>query len=188
MKALLTAFLIGSLGIAAPALAQSAPPATAAIDPVRLAEARTLIGIMMPPVMREQMIGNLVTSISQTMAQAMLEDPAVKRVMAERPGAREVVLRFLERQRQYTMAEMRTNLPGMLEAMAKAYARRFTVPEMREMAAFFGTPTGQRYIAESATIFSDPDIAGWMKETMRRSMDRMPGEVAKLHAELDALD
>lgn len=182
------ALLLAATFAPLPAAAQAAPAAATEIDPARLAEARKLIEIMMPPAMREQMVNGIVTSVSQTMTKTLLEDPDIKKLVAERPGAREVVMRFLDRQQKITIDEMRTNLPGMFEAMARAYARRFTVPQMREMGAFFATPTGQLYIAESATILSDPDVAGWMQQTMRRALDRMPGEVSTLQAELKALD
>jgi len=171
-----------------PAKAQTAPAPAADIDPARLAEARKLIEIMMPAALREQMIDGIVSGVGQTMTQTLLNDPELKKLMDEKPGARDVVMRFLDRQQQYTRDEMRANLPDMLEAMARAYARRFTVAQMREMGAFFATPTGQFYITQSYTILSDPDVTAWMQQLMRRSMDRMPGEATALRKELEALD
>lgn len=186
----ITALLLATATLAPfSAAAQTAPAAAAAdVDPARLAEARKLIEIMMPPALREQMINGMVAGISDTLAKSMLDDPHIKKLIGEKPGARDVVMRFIDRQKQYTLAEMRTSLPGMFEAMARAYARRFTVAQMREMGAFFATPTGQLYIAQSSTIFSDPDVAGWMQQLMRRSMERAPAEVRTLQGELEKLD
>jgi len=170
------------------AKAQTAPAVSAEVDPARLAEARKLIDIMMPAALREQMIDGIVAGIGQTMTQTLLNDSDIKKLIEEKPAARDIVMRFLERQQQYTREQMLANLPGMLEAMARAYARRFTVAQMREMGAFFATPTGQLYIAQSSTIFSDPDVTTWMQQLMRRSMDRMPGEATSLRRELEALD
>ena len=185
-----TAALLFAAATLAPlsAAAQTAPAVSAEVDPARLAEARKLIEIMMPPALREQMVNGMVTGLNQTLSKTLLEDPGLARLIEDKPGAREAVMHFLERQQQYSISDLRTNLPGMLEAMARAYARRFTVEQMREMGAFFATPTGQLYIAQSATIFSDPDVAGWMQQTMRRSLERMPGEVRALQSELEKRD
>lgn len=168
--------------------AQTAPAAPSDIDPARLAEARKLIDIMMPPALREQMIENIMASMGQTMMQLFMEDTKIQRLLEEKPGAREVMERYLERNQKATVEALRQDLPSMFEAMARAYARRFTIPQMREMGAFFATPTGQLYITESAKIFNDPDVSNWMQQFMRKRMEQLPEETSTLRQELEALD
>jgi hypothetical protein len=55
------------------------------------------------------------------------------------------------------------------------------------MAAFFATPTGQAYLAQSPTIMADPDVGAWMNQLMTRSMQRLPEQTATLKAEIEAL-
>lgn len=170
------------------AAAQTAAVAPSDIDPARLAEARKLIEIMMPPAMREQMVDGIMASVSQTMTKMLMDDPAIQRTLAAKPGARDVLERFMDRQQKATAEVLRKSLPDMLDAMAKAYARRFTIPQLREIGAFFATPTGQLYIMESSKILGDPDIAGWLQQFMRSRMEQMPDEVSTLEQELEALD
>ncbi len=80
------------------------------------------------------------------------------------------------------------HLPTMLDAMAKAYARRFTLVQLKEMSVFFATPTGQAYLMQAPTIMSDPDVGVWMNQLMTRSMHRLPEQMAKLKADIEALD
>lgn len=189
MIRILAPIALAAATLAAPAgaLAQTAPAAPTDIDPARLAEARKLIAIMMPPAMRDRMIDGMIASIGELTNRTLMEDPSIKKMAEDRPGAREAIMRFVERQQRNTMEQLRANFPQMTEAMARAYARRFTVVEMREMGAFFATPTGQRYISESATIFSDPDVAGWLQGFMRSAMERAPDEAEQLRKELEAL-
>ena len=74
----------------------------------------------------------------------------------------------------------------MIDAMSRAYARRFTVEQMAELRTFFTTPTGRAYMAQATTIMSDPDIAAWQQQMMNSTMTRVMGETRKMVAELIA--
>jgi hypothetical protein len=76
-------------------------------------------------------------------------------------------------------------MPGMLTAMSRAYARRFTTPQLAELHAFFDTPTGQLYARESSGILSDPDIVEWQRNLMTKSFARYPDEIKALVNELE---
>jgi hypothetical protein len=93
----------------------------------------------------------------------------------------------MERQQAFQTKQLTDNLPGMLDAMARAYARRFTLSQLTDIATFFGTPSGQVYLAQAPTIMSDPDVAAWMGALMKNSMQQMPERMAELMADLKAL-
>lgn len=76
-------------------------------------------------------------------------------------------------------------MPELIEAMSRAYARRFTSSQMNEMHAFFSTPTGQRYVTEAMGIMSDPDVAEWQRNSMAKSMEKLPEELKKLQEEME---
>lgn len=57
--------------------------------------------------------------------------------------------------------------PAVRTGLARAYARRFTAQEMTEMVAFFKTPTGSKFAAESMPIYTS-------KEVLAASADMMP--------------
>lgn len=64
--------------------------------------------------------------------------------------------------------------PAYRSGLARAYAVRFTAEELSDLAAYFETPVGEKYAAESFLIFADPQVMASMNEMMPAMMDRMP--------------
>ncbi len=196
--------LMFALALATPAFAQQTPlvadkrplvantaPLDAGkvvpIDPARLASARTLLDVVMPPAKREGMIDAIMKGMMANLSQSMLNSPQMKAAYEADPRAGEIFQRFFQRQQANSLATLKTNFPGMMEAMAHAYARRFTITQMGEMRTFFETPTGQVYINQAATIVNDPDVARWQRDLMTSAMGKIPAEVDAMMAEIRAL-
>ncbi len=162
-----------------------APVATA--EPARLAAARLVVDTVFPAAQREQMMGAMVASMTQSMLGSVQQQPDVARMMTAEPRSRPIFERFIRQQQAKTAALMQANIPGMVDAMAHAYARRFTVAQLAEMRAFFTTPTGQAYVAQSMTIMSDPDVAAWQAKVTGASFATMGTDVRQFVQELMAL-
>lgn len=68
------------------------------------------------------------------------------------------------------MAAMREVLsrfePSMRVGLARSYARRFTEEQLADINAFFATPSGRVYAAESWIAASDPQVMAAMGEAM----------------------
>ena len=170
---------------AGPAVA--AAPADAAIEPARLDAARKLMDEIMPPATREQMMTSVMQSMMGAIIQSMRQNPDFARTISAEPKAAAVFDAFIKRQQTLATQDLVTNLPGMIDAMAHAYARRFTMDQLHDLSVFFATPTGQTYVVAAPTVMSDPDVGQWMTGTMRRSQERLPTELAKLAADLKAV-
>lgn len=88
------------------------------------------------------------------------------------------------------MVDVMTGMePAMREGLAEAYADKFTAEELAGLNAFFATPLGSKYAANSMTIFMDPKMMARMQETMPAIMEAMPdliGEVREATAHLPA--
>ncbi|TAD84666.1 MAG: DUF2059 domain-containing protein [Sphingomonadales bacterium] len=69
--------------------------------------------------------------------------------------------------------------PSYRAGLARAYASRFTETELADMAAYFATPTGAKYAAESMLINTDPQVMATMNEMMPTMMRLMPEMMAK---------
>ncbi len=176
-----------ALVMAAPARAQTEPAAPAALaepSPERIAAATRLMDQMMPPAQREMMVAGMVEAMLNNIASGVMNNGPLKQVFEQTPAARPVFERFLARQRDLAQLSMRQNLPSMIDAMAIAYARRFTPAQIEDMAVFFATPTGQAYANESLSIMSDPAVAGWQQRVMAQDMERLPAEMTRLANEL----
>ena len=159
--------------------AQAPAAAVAAPDPARLAAARELIDVLMPPESRAQMIEAMIAPMLGNLQQGMAQSPMFSSAMAEHPEMQTRFATFLERQQVRTMTLMRDGLPSMVDAMARAYARRFDVAQCRDIKAFFATPSGRAYMQQSLTIMADPDVAAWQRSMMESSMAHMQADVAE---------
>jgi hypothetical protein len=169
------------------AFAQPAPQPVAAVDPARLAAANALMDQIMPPATRNQMISSMMASMNQMMLQAFRQNPELSAAIEKEPDAGAVFERFMQRQQAFQTEQLTMNLPGMLDAMAHAYARRFSLSELHDIATFFATPSGQAYLVQAPTIMSDPDVTAWMGTLMKSSMQKMPNQIAELLADLKAM-
>jgi hypothetical protein len=187
MKSLLLAALLLPMPVAAQ-VAAPAPVPVSAPDPSRVVVARRLMDQIMPPATRDQMMRSMMGAMSQNMVGALRQNAQLRTSLEKLPGAQAVFDRFLQRQMEIGTHDLVANLPTMLDAMAKAYARRFTLVQLKEMGVFFATPTGQAYLMQAPTIMSDPDVGVWMNQLMTRSMQRLPEQMAKLKADIEALD
>lgn len=157
------------------------------LDPARVTAARRLLDVVMPPAKREGMIDSMMKGMMANLSQAMLNSPQMKAAFEADPRAGAIFQAFFQRQQANSLTMLKSNFPGMMEAMARAYARRFTVTQMGEMRTFFETPTGRIYIDQAATIVSDPDVAKWQRDLMGKSMTRIPAEADAMMAEIRAL-
>ena len=190
MKALAPALL---LAIASPvcAAAQTAPVAAAAAepDPARLAAARALLAKIMPPDRIDAMIDQMMRPMMDNLRNAMAQSPQLQAAFVKNPQAKTVLNAFVDDELKHSIALTKQAMPTMLDAIARGYARRFTVAQMHDVSAFFDTPSGKLYAEQAPTIMADPDVLATqravMEQSIRGTMERAQAMVAKLAAEQD---
>lgn len=196
MKILVNALL---LAVASPALAQtqSAPPAPAAApDPARLAVARELADKLVPQGMYQRMMGENFSRMMESMVGSAGDIPV--RDFAQIGGLSEQDVSRLgkttlgevmaiydphwqERQQRMMRAMMgemgklmSTLEPKVRVALARAYAREYSLPELQDLQRFFATPAGSHYARSSMELMMGPDMAQTMGEAMPEIMKQMP--------------
>ena len=180
--------LLVSLLATTPALAQPAPAMpTGAPDPARIAAAERLLTVLMPPGRFQAMIDGVTQSMERNVVQSLRGNPTMATLLGDDPRARPILDRYIARLTASSTAAMKTGQPEMMAAMTRAYARRFTVEQMREVEAFFTTPTGQAYMEQGTTIMGDPDVAAWQRKVVAEQFAKMPEAIRQLTVELEAL-
>lgn len=188
MNRLLAALI---LALPAAALAQpvASPPSAPAStpDPVRLEAANRLLAVMMPPARRQTLVNTLLAVSNANIAKGMNANPAFARAMSDDPRVKPIFLRFIRNQEAALREQLSANMPDMMTAMQRAYARRFSVAQMDEIRTFFASPTGQIYMDQGANIMADPDVAGWQQKMIAQQMAKMPEATRALAAEIMAL-
>jgi hypothetical protein len=172
-------FAVGlALIVSAPANAQSD------IDPARLAAAQQVVEQVFPTSQRDAMVETIVRPINDNMQKAMGQSAEIKELFAANPEAAPAFERFVKGELERTIALTKESLPALVEAMARAYARRFSVEQLADIHGFFNTPSGRAYVAQSMTMMSDPDIQSAQRAMMAKSFDGMQARIATFVADL----
>lgn len=115
--------------------------------------------------------GKLPADAKQTMREAMRKsDPHFEerftitmKVMAEEMG------------RMFAPLE-----PRMRGALARTFARKFDAGQLRDVAAFYATPTGRTFAAQSLMAFADREMMAEMMKAIPSAMKDMPAMLAKV--------
>ena len=183
----MSALLALLLAQVTPASGSPPPPAAETVDAERLTAARRAVEAVFPASQREPMMAAMVGSMTASTKAAIEQQPDVIRLIQREPRARPIFDQFLQSQQAESVTRMQANLPGMLDAMSRAYARRFTVAQLGELQTFFKTPTGRTYVAQSATIMSDPDVSAWQGRMMADNLASLGPGVRDFVEQLMAL-
>ena len=77
--------------------------------------------------------------------------------------------------------------PPMRDGLSRAYAVRFDESQLRDIATFFATPTGQLYATESMALFADPQVMSATMSAMPAMMGSFGDMEASMKAAMDAL-
>ncbi|MFT3968182.1 MAG: DUF2059 domain-containing protein [Sphingobium sp.] len=181
----------GPVALPSPVAAQ-----TAAADPARLAEAKRTIDHIFPTGTYRRMMGGNFSRMMEGISAQML-DMKVKDVVAmgganEAETAKmtdatirqvmEIVDPAFEQRNKAMFDGMMTGMadimngfePEIRDALSEAYAAKFTTAQLKEMNAFFATPTGSLYAENAMTLAMDPAFMEKIMKLTPRIMQAMP--------------
>ena len=188
--------LIGAVALALTPLLTDAPinpaatgatAADAPLDPVKVELARDIVAIVLPPDQRDKMMGAMLSAMMNNIVSGTLQGLGVDDKIASEPAVQSIFQAFVERQKKLALEDIHDALPGLVEAYAHAYARMFTIEDLREIKAFVQTPAGTRYMQRAAGLLSDPDVADWQRKLAAQGAARQQGEIQRLKSELEAV-
>lgn len=200
-----TAFLIPALLLAnAPAMATEPTvdtPSVAPADPARLAAARQTVDYVFPPGTYARVMNGTMDRIMDTMMDSMVRMPVksfagmtgldtsklgsgtLAEIMQIYDPAYKQRMQITTRTMMGDMIGMMTQFePDIREGLAQAYAAKFEAKQLAEMNAFFATPTGKAYAADSYVIMMSPQVMERMQAFMPKMMQQMPAMVEKVKA------
>ena len=173
--------------LAAPASTAPAMQQAADMD-ARMEKARTIVERTMPAEQRDQMFGQVIDSMMTNMIAGMMQgDADLAKSLESNTEAAKLLANFVERQKKLALEDLKETGPEMVEAIASAYAKRFSLAELAEVEAFVATPTGARFFQTGTQIFSDPAIAEWQRKLFAKAQAREAAELRRLMEELTPL-
>lgn len=175
-------------------------PAQPALDPARLAAAEKVVAKLVPQGVYKRMLGDnfgnmmgaAMDSIGNMPALQLVQLTGIELSEAQKLGEGTVreVLEIYDPAWQKRMTASTSAFssvmgrvagqmePAVRKALARAYAREFSIAELAEMDRFFATPAGAHYAAKSLEITMDPEMMTAMTEVMPQMMEAMP-EITK---------
>ena len=152
MNRFFSALVSGLVLVAAPSGAVAAAPSEQ-VDPAELSEARAIIAVMFPPAERMNMITRMQ---DQMMAQM---GPLLPASISSDPGLSAIMTDYLDQAKAKQRTVMQARLPEMTEALAVAYTREYSLPELKEIRAFAQTRAGSHYLSKATAMVGDPAVA-----------------------------
>jgi hypothetical protein len=186
------------------AIETTAATAPAPVDPSRLAIARATVDFVFPAGTYARVMDRTLNSLIQPMMDGFGKIPlrdlaglgglSADQVAAIGPGTLREIMEIIDpvfdRRTKAMVAGLYHEMGGMMidfeptmrDGLAHAFARRFTTQQLCDMNAFFATPSGKAYAAESMTIYTDPDVTGAMQAFLPRMMKQMPDLIRKVEA------
>lgn len=178
---------VAVLAVTVPSVAaQTAPAAAPAPDPARLAAAQALMQRILPADKRDAMIEQMVRPMFENMRGAIFSGPKFESAKAKNPELAATVETFMTDEFEHSIGLMKATMPAMLNAMARAYARRFTLEQLEAIDTFFQTPAGRAYVELAPTVMADPDFLAVQRSMMTDTMAGMQQRMTRLAAAIEA--
>ena len=202
ISAAIGTFALSLTCVLAPATAVAQEPEVNGVDPARLNFARATVDYIFPSGTYSRIMDKtmdvVMSSVMKSAGEIPLRDiAAMSGIEAEElekmgEGTLNQVMAILDpayeermdRTMRVMMSEMGSLMtrfePAIRDGLAQAYAKRFTKDQLMELNAFFSTPTGKAYAADSLVIFMDPAVMDKMQAFVPEMMKEMPGLMGKM--------
>lgn len=185
----------------APALAAepAAAPQAAPADPTRLAAARQTVDYVFPTGTYARIMNGtmdkIMDSVMDSMTRLPIKDLAgmsgVDTSKLSSASLAEIMdiydPHFKQRMSLSTHAMMGEMVgimtefePEIRDGLTQAYAEKFDAKQLGELNAFFATPTGKQYAADSYLIMMSPQVMAKMQAFMPKMMQQMPAIIEKV--------
>lgn len=148
--ALASAFLLGAFQV--PVSAAEAPASPTA-SPEALSLAQEIVDSAFPPERRQATIESLMQTLLTQMRPSVPFDGITD------PGLIQILNEYMNSLPQVLRPATAAFLPKQMNAIKQAYARMFSLAQLKDIAAFARTPSGRAYLQRSPEVLSDPAMA-----------------------------
>lgn len=120
-----------------------------------------------------------------TMDETMLQmRESMKGQLPEDEGAQQILDTWLDEWAGEAKGVLSAHIPNLMEAQAEGYALLFDLAELREINAFVGTPTGQKFVELTPAIMATPAFKQANQAYMEEVLSALPEAQARLKERL----
>lgn len=141
--------------LAAVATVGTAKPAAAPVDPAAMQAAAAVVAqLNLKAQLQQQMAGTVAQMKTGAVLRAMLaQQPGfIPAYQANRAKFDPVLAKAGAIQAEIAQGVINQQLPAVLNAATAAYARQFSVAELKGLAAFYASPTGQALLKKQPAV------------------------------------
>ncbi len=160
------------------ALAEKPPSAE------QIALARDIIVLVLPPEQRKAQSRQTLDAFMRNMVAGIMQNGELDALFAKVPATRDIFGAFVTRQRDLALADLEKSTPELIEAYVGAYAKNFSVAELRDLKTFFAAPTGAHYASILPNLLNDPGVAEWQRGVAARAQARQKDQLDQLKADI----
>lgn len=156
---------------------QTSPASQQELDPVAINLAHQLLDIIAPPATRQAKLAERFKFLAEQTRASYASMPASKD-----PEFSAIVDKDMDDMWQGMVAVMGQHMPSLYDAMARAYARKFSAPELREILAFAKTPAGLKFLQSGSLIAQDVDVVAVQQQMLVDMTAGLPARKKKTDA------
>jgi hypothetical protein len=153
------------------------PPEAAPVPQNKLAIAREIVAISMPPDMREKMYFATMDQIVGQMREAQGDE-------SDDPQIQAIVDKHLKAMTDQIKSVTRAHIPALVEALADAYAVIFSKDELNDILAFVRTPSGRKFVVMSRAVIAEDHVVAANQDLMNEITALIPEYKEALQEEI----
>lgn len=140
---------------------------------------------MMPGLTDAQIVST--TGASEEAVAALTEEQKAAVTQIIDPNHKERGKQIIDVMKPMISEAMAVIEPAMRTGLSRAYARKFTAPQLTTINGFFDTPTGSAFARESFALQADPEVMQATFKAMPAILTSFMGDEAKFKAKFDEL-
>lgn len=157
------------------------------VDPTKLESATQLLDTILPVESREEMMSAMLRPMMQNIQSSFENNTAFQKIFNNDAEIKKVFQTYMQKLSDKAILKMQFELPAMVTAMSRAYARQFTLQEMADAKVFFSSPSGRAYMTKAGSIMNDPDLTKWMQNYSKSFQSEMESDQAAIFEEIAAI-
>lgn len=155
----------------------TSPASQQELDPVAIDLAHQLLDIIAPPATRQAKLAERFKFLAEQTRASYATMPGSKD-----PEFNALVDKNMDDMWQGMVAVMGQHIPALYDAMARAYARKFSAAELREILAFAKTPAGLKFLQSGSLIAQDIDVVAVQQQMFVDMTNKLPAHKKKTDA------
>ena len=120
-------------------------------DPAATGYARQIVELMLPPERRQEITQGLMQTVMNQIRSSLIG-------RSNDPGLHQILDAYLAKLPEQLRPVGERHMPWIMDAIAQAYTRQFSIDELKQISEFGKTAAGAHFLSRNLNILSDPAV------------------------------